>query len=169
MDKRLDIALLIGSISSYFIVAASLTAMAFGGSATSADVSLISMICGICFWLFLIVGIVLQIILSRRIGRWRAKYYRIRRSMRIQPKIGLISFLKSPLGMVSDIVFLLSVITFAIAYYFTEGIGITCYISLSLIFFSFCSHCVFNGKNYYYISNRQMIEDKHKKMMEESQ
>lgn len=163
MDKRSNITLLIGSVFSFFIVAVSLFAMAFGGSATSADVSIISMVCGICFWVFLIIGIVLQVVLSKQIGKWRAKYYRIRRNMRIHPKIGLLSFFKSPLGVASDIVLLLSVIAFAVVYYFTEGIGITCYISLSLIFFSFCSHCIFNGKNYFYITNRQTIEDKHKK------
>lgn len=169
MNKKTNIALLTASLLSFLLVAVSLIAMAFGGSATSSDVSIISMICGICFWAFLIIGIVLQVILSKQINKWKAKYYRVRRSMRVHPKIGLISIFKNLPGTVSDIAFLFSIITFAVTYYFTEGISILCYISLSIIFFSFCSHCIFNGKNYYYITNRQTIEDKYKKMMEESQ
>ncbi len=169
MDKKINNFLLIASLVSFLLVAVSLTAMAFGGSATSSEISIVSIICGICFWSFLIIGIIFQIVLSKKINKWKSKYYRIRRSMRISPKIGIISLFKTPFGIVSDILFLLSLITFVVAYCLTDGISIICYLSLSIIFFSFCSHCIFNGKNYYYIINRQTIEEKYKKMMEESQ
>lgn len=152
MGKKINCILLILSIISYFNVAASLTVMAFDGVPTP-GISSLGLICGICFWVFLIAGTTLQVVLSNRIRKRKIEQHRMRRNMKNQPKLGLISFFRNPLGAASDILFLLAVVSFGIACYQTQGSGIVCYISLSLMFFSFCAHCIFNGKNYFYITN----------------
>lgn len=169
MNKKIDIILLATSLVSFLLVAVSLTVMSFGSSATSKGISDLGMVCGICFWLFLITGGVLQVLLSRRIRNWKEKYQRAIPGMNEYPKIGLVSVFRNLPGAIGDLLFIVSVIAFAVSYFLTDGIGVICYISLSIIFFSFCSHCIFNGKNYYYIVNRQAIENKYKKMTGEQQ
>ncbi len=168
MNKKINNFLLIASLVSFLLVAVSLTAMVFVDSATTSKISIVSIICGICFWLFLILGIIFQIVLSNRIRKWKSKFYRIRRSMRMKPKLGIISFFKNIPGMISDILFVISILTLGISYFLSNGTSIVCYISLSLAFYSFCTHCIFNGKNFYYMTNQRQIEEMYKKSMEES-
>lgn len=156
------------SIGSFLIVSITLTIMALGTNPYLSSTPIIKLICGICFWLFLVLGIVLQIVLSNRIRKWKSKFYRIRRSMRMNPKPGIISFFKNIPGMISDILFIVSILTLVISYFLSNGTSIVCYISLSLAFCSFCTHCIFNGKNFYYMINQRQIEEMYKKSMEES-
>ena len=63
---------------------------------------------------------------------------------------GIISFFKTRLGKISDIVFILSFITYIIMLVTEVGIDFSQYVILFLIVLSFRFHCISNGKNYIY-------------------
>ena len=168
MERKVYWIILISSITSFFFVSVSVFMMAFLNVARTAEIRFYNILCGICFWVFLVLGIGLQIYLSRILKKWKRRAFKIRRYLREDLQIGIISFFKNRIGLISDIAFLVSVIMFIVSCVITKGMGVLCYISLALSFFSFCMHCIFNGKNYYCIINQYKIDDYYRKKMEES-
>lgn len=172
MNKKFNLVLLIVSTSSFFIASVMLTILRFTGQ-TMAERSALDFAFAIAFWIFLLIGIVGQIILSIQIKIWEKKYSQSQR-LKDTLRPGIIAFFRSFPGILSDGAFLLALIIFIIAHIATDGTGIVCYICVSVMFLAFCLHCIFNGKNYYYIINRDTIEKiyknkSQKRKLEESQ
>lgn len=147
--------LLAVSTGSFFLVAVSLTLMAFDDNEAGNGVSRLGLVCGLGFWIFLVIGILTQIVLSLKIKSWRRT-----KGGGKGPRVGIFAFFRNLPGKISDVAFLVSLALLAIFWYLTNGTGLMCYISCSLMFFSFCSHCIFNGKNYFYITNWNSFEGK---------
>ena len=100
---------------------------------------------GIAFWVFLLSGYILLIILntSRRRNGDKEKDKRLP---------GIIKFFSDSMARVFDGMFILSLLAF-ITYQYTNYIdGYISYVILSILVFSFQMHCMFNGKNYEYIN-----------------
>lgn len=133
------------SIFLFAIMAFSFTLLAFekdGGNHTF----LISNISGVMFWVGLIIGCTMQIIL---IKKYRKAISRNKRHK--SEKIGLISFFKNKIAIIFDILFIISIIGFIVEIVFTDMTPYICYITLSLLIFSFIMHCILNGKIFRYI------------------
>ena len=68
---------------------------------------------------------------------------------------GIISFFKTKLGKISDILLILSLITYVIMLITEFGVYFSQYIALFLIVLSFRFHCIANGKNYIYRQDKK--------------
>ena len=156
MKRARNIMLLIASLISFTIVATCLFAMFFIEIDSNSGPPLFSLICGIIFWVFTITGIILQIFISVDIRRW-CERRRIHRTRFRKTRIGLFSVFSNVPAGISDIVLLVSLIAF-IAFMVIDPTSMIAYLTLSVLFLSFSAHCIFNGKNYYYIANHGHIK-----------
>ena len=164
MNKTKNIILLVISFISYLIVASSLFVMFFIEINSGIRSSIINLACGATFWLFLIVGTVLQVSVSINVKRWYERR-RLYRSRFRKSRVGLLSVFSNIPAVISDVILGASLVTF-IVFMLINPSSIYAYISFSVLFLSFCAHCIFNGKNYYYITNYQYIKAQIKKTEE---
>lgn len=155
MNKAYNSALLIISMICFTVVSGCLFGMFFIETTVDSPPSKLSLLCGLGFWLCNIVGIVLQIIVSKNVKYWyeRRRLFRTRFS---RNRIGLFSVFSNIPAAISDALLSISTIAF-IVFMIIDSTSIFAYISLSVLFLSFSAHCIFNGKNYYYITNYEYI------------
>lgn len=139
-----EIVILTISIISYFLLAASFLFMPLENEQ-------LQIMAGVMFWVFLILGIVSQVLLAI----WFRQACSKNKEWRIQKqRIGIFTIGKNKFSVVADIVLLISAVTFVVLMIFTRGTGYISYIVLTILVFSFSMHCVLNGKVYYYICER---------------
>ncbi len=162
MNKELNFLLLIISIICFSIVSICLFVMFFIETSVSSPPSRLSLLCGIGFWLCNILGMTIQIVISRNIKCWcqRRRLFRTRFK---KERIGIFNIFSNIPATISDVLFAVSTILF-IAFMIIDSTSIFAYISLSLLFLSFSAHCIFNGNNYYYITNYEFIKAQLMKM-----
>ena len=139
-----EIVILTISIISYFLLAASFLFMPLENEQ-------LQIMAGVMFWVFLILGIVSQVLLAI----WFRQACSKNKEWRIQKqRIGIFTIGKNKFSVVADIILLISAVTFVVLMIFTRGTGYISYIVLTILVFSFSMHCVLNGKVYYYICER---------------
>lgn len=109
---------------------------------TSTTNTVISVILGVVFWVGILGGIVCDLLLSKR--RRKAQYQ--------SGKLGVISFFSNRYAKIADIVAVISFIA-SLAVLISETTAAVGAVALGMFIFSFAMHCVFNGKNYHYITN----------------
>lgn len=104
---------------------------------------------GILFWTCFLVGIISQIVLL------------VRKKKRPTEKgcIGLIRFFRNVPATIADILFVVSLIAFVISSKITHGIDYICYVMLAISIFTFCLHCIFNGKIFCYVIKKEKEEN----------
>lgn len=141
------------SIGSFFLMACSFLLMPINFETT--NLQFMSYCVGIMFWVFLILGIVSQIILAKQRKNWFIRN-RIRR-FRTKSKSGAIAFLQNLPATIADLTLVISVIALIVSIVLTNAMGYACYIFMALLVFSFCMHCILNGKIYYYLTNQSAI------------
>lgn len=105
---------------------------------------------GALFWGGMICGIALQVLLDRR--RRKSGTGRRRRN---EKRIGFLSVGSNKEALVADCVFAGSIVFTVLAFVCTQGMGYVCYCAIGLMLFSFCMHCVLNGRNYHYFCKSQ--------------
>lgn len=150
--KRLDLLLLCISVISFLLMSVMFLLMPIDNLVSTLKDSKITLIVGVGFWGFLIIGIVAQIILANR----RKVWYRIQRLNEKRSsarRIGLLVFASNTPALIADIAALISIIGLVIAVILTHATGYVCYIFLATLSFSFCLHCILNGKVYYHITH----------------
>lgn len=163
MRSKRNIHMIVLSILSYAAASISIIAMSSQSSNILDGISVGGLLCGVCFWAFLLFGILLQIIVSFSVKKWCNRRHTERLPDR-KRKWGLICFFSNTPAVISDLAFFISLLLFLGLLKFTNGTSIFAYISISMLLFSFCAHCIFNGKNFYYVSNYNKIIEKLKKM-----
>lgn len=146
MKKDKGSIFLYASIASFLIMSGSFLIMPFADF--SNDKTFISFLPGILFWLFLFLGIAMTILF----GNWREKIQKKQGDTeeKVKYTIGVMSVFKSRTGAVFDILTVFMLLVFIICMLITNASGYICYAAVSLFVFSFCMHCIFNGKNYLY-------------------
>ncbi len=97
---------------------------------------------GILFWLPLIAGVVLQIIISFDYRK------NINKDVTDNKLFGAISFFKNKIAVIFDVLSVISLVVLIVMLIFTSATSYFCYILISLFAFSFCMHCILNGKIY---------------------
>ncbi len=132
------------SIISFFLLAISFLFMPL-------ESKLLQIMAGIMFWLFLAVGIASQILLAV----WFKQACSKNKEWRMQKqRVGIFAIGKNRFSIVADFILLISTVIFSVLMILTRGTGYISYIVLTILVFSFCMHCILNGKVYYYICER---------------
>ena len=153
-QRQIDRILLGISVGSFLIMSASFLLM---------PIESISIIPGLLFWIGLVLGITLQIVLEIR-RRAFFKSYSVNRGKMQKPKNGLLSFGSNALAIIADRSMVISFVAMILAFVITKGYGYICYVFIATTIFSFCMHCVLNGRIYFHAKNqlkvRQVLEQK---------
>lgn len=152
-SKYSDLVWLLVSIFGYLVMSISFTIMPLIDQQAS---PFIDKLPGLMFWSFLLIGAVSQIVLAVRRNKW-LNANGIEGPSSAKCRIGLLSFMRNLPACLADGLFVLSLIALIIAVIMTDGMGYLCYVFLAFTVFSFCMHCVFNGKVYYFLTHRDMI------------
>lgn len=136
-----DLVWLTISIISFFLLSVSFLLMPLGNR-------YLQIISGVMFWLFMILGIVSQVMLTIIFRRscFKNKDWRVQKQ-----RVGIFSIGKNVFAIVADSVLLISAVVFTALMVFTRGTGYISYVMLTLLVFAFCMHCILNGKVYSYI------------------
>ena len=153
-QRQIDRILLGISVGGFLIMSVSFLVM---------PIESITILPGLLFWLGLVLGIGLQIVLEVR-RRAFFKSYAIRREKMQKPKNGLLSFGSNSVAIIADRSMIISFVAMILAFVFTKGYGYVCYVFIATTVFSFCMHCVLNGRIYFHAKNqlkvRQVLEQK---------
>jgi len=124
------------------------------------------------FWGGLLLGTIFQIVLEARRRAFFAKYQVQRKRMQ-KPRNGLLTFASNKFAKIADCVFLASIVATVLAFVLTRGSGYACFVGISCLLFSFCCHCVLNGRNYFHVNNqtriRQVLEQKKANSLEKGE
>lgn len=148
MKNKADSMLLSVSIGGFAALAISFLLM---------PIEALGLVPGMLFWGGLIIGVVLQIVLEARRKSLFAQY-NVKRETMQKARNGLLSFGSNYLAAIADILWAVSIIATIIVFVLTKGTGYFCYISLSVLVFSFCMHCILNGRIYIYIKNQKKVQ-----------
>ena len=108
------------------------------------------------FWLTMLGGIIMQIILSKRRASRKIKDAAYGK-FGYRPKIGIFAFAQNPDALTADILCAVSFIAFIGAVIMTRATGYSCYIALSAFIFTFCMHCILNGKIFNHIQYQDKV------------
>ena len=140
---------LIFSIIGYFAMSASILLIPFSSYMRQWFI-------GCIFWISLIMAVTGQVVLAIDRKKWIARY-RIKDKRFLSGGLGIFNFVKNVPAIIADSILLISIIVAIIAFIATSGTGYACYVAVALIMFSFSMHCIFNGKIYFYIVNRDLV------------
>lgn len=143
------------SVVCFFLMAIDFLVMPLDGY-RKVDSSALNLITGIVFWSTLVVGCAAQVMLSRKRKVW-CGIYGVNETIDENARVGLLSFFQNGPGKAADIALGVSLVLLVAAMIVTRASGYVCYVFLACFVFSLCMHCVLNGKNYYYLSNKRNI------------
>lgn len=127
-------------------------------------ITILGILPGLLFWIGLMLGITLQILLEMQRRRFFKAHNVDRRKMQ-KPRCGLLTFGSNRCAKVTDIALFICLLFSAVIFGITKGFGYVCYICISCTAFLFCMHCVLNGRNYFHV----MHSDKVRKAVESNQ
>lgn len=117
------------------------------------DNEMITMVAGIMFWLGLLLGVLFQILLATHIRKTTVKNRTCRGTKR-RAMIGIFSLFSNPVAIIFDLLMVVSLAGLIISIISTGGMEYICYVFLATTVFTFCMHCIFNGRIYFYVSNK---------------
>lgn len=161
-EKKIDLLWLWISIISYLLMSATFLLMPLDNMIPALREGVLTLVVGICFWFFLILGIVSQIILARRRKAWYVGR-RLSAKQSAARRIGLIGFGANTVAVFADLAMVLSIGGLFTSVMLTNATGYICYLFLSTLSFSFCMHCILNGRVYYHITHHYSEKSKSKR------
>lgn len=147
-QNKTDGVLLSVSIGGFAVLAISFILMPVEG---------LGFIPGILFWGGLLTGVVLQIVLEAHRKSLFAQY-NVKRETMQKARNGLLSFGSNHLATIADVFLSVSVIATIVVFALKNSTDYFCYISLSILVFSFCMHCILNGRIYIFVKNQKKLE-----------
>ena len=137
--------LLIFTIISFFIMSTDFLLMPISNLITTHNTRWIDILSGIVFWISLISAIVLCLFYIQSCQLWRKQNITDENGHN-KRQIGLITFFSNPFSIVADAVMCISFFVFIMLMIFTDRTGFICYVDIAFLTFSFCMHCILNGK-----------------------
>lgn len=146
-NKSLNIVFLLSSFG-FFVMSVDFMLMPIGSNDITHDYRWLDIITGLLFWIGLIVGTVLFAIY---ISKCKKLYNENRGNKNVyqEKHIGLITFFSNKAAMIADVALFISIILFGVLMIFTDRTSYICYISISILAFSFIMHCILNSKSFY--------------------
>ena len=148
--SRTDHILLGASVAGFLMMSVSFLLMPFETAAY---------LPGLLFWLGLAVGAAFQILLAMRCKTFLRKLD-IPQEKTKKSGIGIFNFGSNREAIVADNVMAISLAVTVLAFVLTKGYGKICYVGIAVAAFSFCMHCVLNGKIYFHVRNKTKIRQK---------
>lgn len=137
------------------------TALSFPLMPNMREEGLLQVLPGLLFWAGLLLGIGSQISLSAQRKHWAEK--EPERGGEIQKRLpGALCFFQNTEGKISDIALAISVTGLAVCFAARVD-GLFVFLFMGLTFFSFCTHCIYNGKNILYIKELETYSRARKK------
>ena len=148
MNRKRDFIWLGISIVGFAILSTSFLLMSVENSAV------ISKMAGLMFWIGLVMGIVFQVLLAKQRKIEIAKY-RNHKFPNQRMRLGIFSLFKNPIAMIFDLLLAIGLVGLISSIILTKGMGYVCYVFIFITVFSFCMHCIFNGRIFFYISSKE--------------
>lgn len=162
-QRQIDRILLGISVGCFLLMSASFLLM---------PIESITIIPGLLFWVGLILGIGLQIVLEVR-RRAFFKSYAVKREKMQKPRNGLLTFGSNTAAMIIDRAMILSFVAMVLTFILTKGYGYVCYVFIATTILAFCMHCILNGRIYFHAKNqlkvRQVLEQKKANSLEKGE
>ncbi|MCI8371754.1 MAG: hypothetical protein HFI75_05045 [Lachnospiraceae bacterium] len=156
MDKKwVDKLLLIVSILLFFVMSASFLIMPLDIYMERVSSSAVNIISGLCFWIPLVGGCIMQFFLAMRRKQWMRIH---KKAMDSQKRVGVVSIFENKPAIVADLVMIISFVVCVAVFACTDGSGYFCYIIVALFVFSFCMHCILNGKNFRFTAGQTKMQ-----------
>jgi MFS family permease len=126
---------------------------------------ILSYVLGVCFWLFLALGLLFAFLASSTVKNalWDAR----RGKEWNQHPIGLIAFGKNLYGLIADILCLLSLVAAVIVGRTSYSNRYIMYVLIFLAAFSFMMHCMLNGRTLRYLESLRTLRKVRKRSYEE--
>lgn len=146
--KEIDSLLLKLSVGAFFVMSFSFLLM---------PIEAMSILAGGIFWIGLLSGIALQIVLEKRRRAFFAKYH-VRLQQMQRPRNGLLTFGANKMAKIADWVLAISAICLVLSLWLTRGTSYLCYILIAAANFSLCMHCILNGRIFFHIINQTKIQ-----------
>lgn len=140
----------------YLLLAVSILLMAMDIPPTSA----LRWVPGGLFWISLLGGLSVQIVLTRRRHQWY--HSGAARRGRFSRGIGMLMFFKNRYAAVADLTAIISLCALVISLWLTRGYGFASYLCMAVFVFAFSMHGILNGKIFYYVMHRDAPSCKEK-------
>lgn len=147
--KRIELILLWASLGSFFMMSVSFLLM---------PIESITILPGLLFWLGLLLGTGLMILLELRRRAFLKKNSKDSKKQRI----GLLRLASNSPALIGDVALGISMIATLVSFLITKGYGAACYFSIAATMFFFCMHCVLNGRIYLYVTSREHTQQEPK-------
>lgn len=144
--KRTDRVFLYISLSGFLVTSASFLLM---------PVEAVNIVPGLMFWVGLIIGSSFQVILAIR-RRVSLKIEGSGRKEKRPPRCGLFSFESNREATIVDNILVVSFVAAVLAFIITKGFGFVCYPFIATTVFSFCLHCILNGRIYFHLKEHKL-------------
>ncbi len=135
-------------ILSYLLLAVSILLMAMDIPPTS----VLRWLPGGLFWISLLGGLSVQIVLTCRRRRWY--HSGAARRGRFSRGIGMLVFFKNRYAAVADVTVIIGLCALLVSLWRTRGYGFASYLCLAVFVFAFSMHSILNGKIFYYVMHR---------------
>lgn len=153
-NRNTDRVLLTISVVGFLLMACSFVLM---------PIDSMGIIPGILFWGGLLIGVALQISLEIRRRAFFARY-KVKREKMQKPRNGLLTFGSNKTARIVDYAMIVSAVILVLVFVITKGLGFLCYVFIATTLFTFCLHCIVNGRIYFHANNqtkvRQVLESK---------
>lgn len=150
------------SIISFFAMSVMFLIMPIGSATTDVREVNTLFIVGGCFWTFMVIGVIAQIVFSKKRKAWyKAQRINIKRSS--VKRVGAISFFSCREAVIADLIVIAALTGLIVSALLTHATGYVCYVFLALLSFAFCMHCILNGKIYYHITHHFDAKGTHAK------
>lgn len=120
-------------------------------------VSALGIIPGLLFWLGLILGVISQMLLEIQRRRF-FKAHNVDRKKMQKPHCGLLTFGSNRYAKTMDRAFLICLVLSIVVFCATKGFAYICNLCISLTVFTFCMHCVLNGRNYFHVMHHDTVQ-----------
>ncbi len=146
-QRQTDLVLLRISMGGFLVMSGSFLLMPFEGMKS---------VSGLLFWIGLILGAALQMVLEVRRRAFFAAYGVNRKNMQ-KPRNGLLTFGSNRMAVIADTALPVSGAATVTVFIFTRGSGYFCYICLGILLTSFCFHCILNGRIFFHAKNQDRI------------
>lgn len=157
-NKKNELTLLSISIASFLLLSLTFVIMPLDNLV---DIPGFEILLGTMLWLFLLLGILTQVFLAIKRKNWIARN-KAQISTFNKKRIGIFSFAQNPPAIITDVICVLSIIALGVGMYLTNCKGYVCYIFMAIFVFSFCMHCILNGKIYDYVTKQNKISKSRK-------